>query len=121
MLEVIAESLPFGWGKTASSATDVLQSQKTLESECVRRVCACARAQADSFGHRGKDGLGASLPSHSQRLLHVFVHHIADADGREHLHEVWGDASVKSWHPFFGDYSPKKADHVQLRGPFYRG
>lgn len=36
MLEVIAESLPFGWGKTASSATNVLQSQKTLESACAR-------------------------------------------------------------------------------------
>lgn len=45
MLEVIAESLPFGWGKTASSATDVLQSQKTLESACAR---------ADSFGHVAK-------------------------------------------------------------------
>lgn len=66
-------------------------------------------------------GLDWSLLSYSQRLLHLFVHHIADAHGRQHFHEVWGDASVKSWHSVFGHYSLKKADHAQLRGPLYRG
>lgn len=41
-------------------------------------------------------GLNWSLLSYSQGLLHIFIHHIADAHGREHFHEVWDDASVKS-------------------------
>lgn len=41
------------------------------------------------------DGRGGLLLD-PQARAHVFVHHVADADGRDDLHEIGEDATVKS-------------------------
>lgn len=60
----------------------------------------------------------SSLWLDTQCDLKVLVDHVADADGRNDLHEVGCQASVESHGPFGPDDVSEQACHVHLRASF---
>lgn len=61
-----------------------------------------------------------SLRLHSQCNLEVLVHHVADAHRRNDLHEVGGQASVKSQRPLSPNDVPEQPCHAHLRTSLQR-
>lgn len=55
-----------------------------------------------------------SLIPHPEDFLHVLVHHVGDADSRNDLEEVGGDAAIQARYTFMGYDIFELANHCQL-------
>lgn len=53
----------------------------------------------------------SSRHRHPEGFTYMFIHDVADADGRGHLHEVWGYPPVQSTWPLLLQYCPEQSRH----------